>query len=244
MGAGDTITEYTYNNVGLLNEETIDYDADGTINESTTHTYNSLNQLTEQFMSQGWLQNTIISIILMDILLETQDDLSDGYIDTQRTYSYDSLGNRLSNVYILNYNGQIMSAYYWTFNSASQMTSEKHYEEDYNGNFEQLYLKEWVYTNGLLDQYEYTNFYNGYADSNGNYSEYFYNSTSQLTAMQNGTWDWCCSLNPVYTPASEVSYQYDSDGNLVLESVDSNLSGNVTQTTSYTYNPQFVTKDS
>ena len=157
--------------------------------------------------------------------------MSDGYIDTTMRYSYDGNNNRLSKILRLNYTGQDLYAYYWTYNSVNQMLTEAYEEEDNWGNFERIYLKEWTYnTSGLMDLFSYTPHYNGYAESYGTYQSYAYNSNNQMTTRTFGSWDWCCSFSPMYTPTSARYLQYDIDGNLILESIDSNLNGTTNKT--------------
>ena len=49
LGSGDTITEYTYDSNGNITYQTEDINADGSINNSFTFTYNSNNQLESEF---------------------------------------------------------------------------------------------------------------------------------------------------------------------------------------------------
>ena len=240
MGSGDTIRDYVYNTDGLLESETRDDDADNTVNFTITYTYNSANQMSQRVTSDGWF--TVTTGYSYDgngnLTNEAADDMSDGYVDTTTSYSYDGNNNRTSRVYSISGLGTY-NAYYWSYNGASQMTTEDYYSTSSWGDYEQQYDKEWEYTSsGLLDFYTYTNYYDGYADINGNYASYTYNSMNQLTEKVQGTWDWCCSSTPAYSPSGSVSYQYDSDGNLSVESVDSNNNGSVNRTKTFTYNTQ------
>ena len=135
---------------------------------------------------------------------EAADDMSDGYVDTTTNYTYDGNNNRTSHVYNINGMGTYY-AYYWSYNAASQMTTEDYYSTSSWGDYEQQYDKEWEYTSGgLLDFYTYTDYYEGYADIYGYYASYTYNSMNQLTDKVQGSWDWCCSSTPAYSPTSSV----------------------------------------
>ena len=237
LGSGDIVTEYTYDSSGNLEVMTIDNDADNSINYSYTYTYDSNNQMTERLSSDGWLETTTYYTYDAsgNLTLEENDDLSDQSIDTTITYNYDSSSNLVSQIYRIY--GNTYDRYDWTYNSSNQQTGEAYEVDDSGwGTLEQQYHKVWSYTSsGLLEEYRYENFYNGYNDGNGTYSAYTYDSANYLDTEERGSWDWCCSINIAYTASSELEYQHDGAGNIISISADNNLDGLGDTLTSYTY---------